>query len=67
MIIGGFSTALGTILKVFSVQQNLFWLVMVCQGFLSVSQALLGSLPPKLAAVWFGPDQVKTLTNSVRN
>lgn len=58
MLLGGLSTALGTIIKVFSIQRNLFWLVMVCQALLSASQSVLGSLPPKLAAIWFGPDQV---------
>lgn len=34
---------------------------MVCQGILSVSQTVLASLPPKLAAVWFGPNQVSVM------
>lgn len=58
MLCGGIGTAFGTILKIFSVQRDLFWLVMVCQGCLSISQSILAGLPTKLAAVWFGSNQV---------
>lgn len=58
MLIGGAGTALGTILKVFSVKTELFWLVLLCQAILAATQTLILGLPPKLAAIWFSPDQV---------
>lgn len=64
MLIGGLGTATGTILKVFSVQMDRFWLVLMCQAILAASQTLIISLPSKLAAVWFGPNQVCITTSS---
>lgn len=58
MLIGGAGTALGTILKLFSVKTDMFWLVLLCQGIVAATQTLILGLPPKLAAIWFGPSQV---------
>lgn len=58
MLIGGAGTAFGTILKVFSVRTDGFWLVLLCQGIVAATQTLILGLPPKLAAIWFGPNQV---------
>lgn len=60
MLIGGIGTAIGTILKLFSIQTDLFWLVLTCQAILAATQTLIISLPPKIAAVWFGPNQVSS-------
>lgn len=61
MLIGGAGTAFGTILKVFSVKTDRFWLVLLCQGIVAATQTLILGLPPKLAAIWFGPNQVDSL------
>lgn len=58
MLIACVGTGLGTILKVFSVRTDMFWLVLVCQAILAATQTLILGLPPKLAALWFGPNQV---------
>lgn len=58
MLIAGIGTGLATILKIFSVGTNLFWLVLLCQAILAATQTLILGLPPKLAAIWFGPNQV---------
>lgn len=52
-------TALGTIIKFFSINQNNIWAVYVGQTILSSMQVFILSLPPKIAAVWFGAKEVK--------
>ncbi|KAJ0182814.1 hypothetical protein K1T71_002183 [Dendrolimus kikuchii] len=59
-IIGSFGTCAGAWLKVFSVPQNLFWLGFTGQTVVAVSQVFILNLPPRLAAVWFGADQVSS-------
>jgi len=58
--LGSVGTVLGSWLKVFSVAPNLFWLTFVGQTLLAMSQTFILSIPARLAAVWFGPDQVST-------
>ncbi|XP_073958111.1 histamine transporter isoform X2 [Choristoneura fumiferana] len=57
-IIGSFGTCLGSWLKVFSVPQDMFWLGFLGQTVVAVSQVFILNVPPRLAAVWFGADQV---------
>ncbi|RZC37109.1 MFS 1 domain containing protein, partial [Asbolus verrucosus] len=59
-LIGGLGTALGTCIKVFSVGRDSFWIVLVGQGILSATQLLIINLPPRIAAVWFKPNEVST-------
>ena len=59
-ICGVLGTCIGAWIKVFSVQPDLFWLAFVGQSIVAASQCFILSLPAKLAAVWFGPDQVSS-------
>ncbi|KAK0180912.1 hypothetical protein PV327_003243 [Microctonus hyperodae] len=59
-LIGCFGTALGSWIKVFSVAPNRFWVTFVGHTFSAISQSFILSIPSRLAAVWFGPDQVSS-------
>ncbi|KAJ8736682.1 hypothetical protein PYW08_007338 [Mythimna loreyi] len=60
IIISSFGTCLGAWLKVFSVSQDMFWLSFVGQTVVAVAQVFMFNVPPRLAAVWFGADQVSS-------
>lgn len=62
-LFGGLGTAFGTVVKIFSVQPHLFWVAMLGQVILAVSQTVILNLPPKIASVWFGANEVKLLQN----
>ncbi|XP_026319564.1 uncharacterized MFS-type transporter C09D4.1 [Hyposmocoma kahamanoa] len=59
-IIGAFGTCAGAWLKVFSVPQDRFWLGFTGQTVVAISQVFILNVPPRLAAVWFGADQVSS-------
>ncbi|EFA11809.1 uncharacterized MFS-type transporter C09D4.1 [Tribolium castaneum] len=59
-LIGGLGTALGTSIKVFSIGRESFWIVLLGQAVVSASQLLILCLPPRIAAVWFKPNEVST-------
>ncbi|KAM3960862.1 LOW QUALITY PROTEIN: histamine transporter [Aphomia sociella] len=59
-IIGAFGTCAGAWLKVFSVPQDMFWLGFTGQTVVAISQVFILNVPPRLAAVWFGADQVSS-------
>ncbi|KAJ3627392.1 hypothetical protein MTP99_014772 [Tenebrio molitor] len=59
-LIGGLGTTLGTAIKVFSTGRDSFWLVLLGQGIVAASQLLILCLPPRIAAVWFKPNEVST-------
>ncbi|CAH0724492.1 unnamed protein product, partial [Brenthis ino] len=59
-IIGSFGTCAGAWLKVFSVPQDMFWLGFTGQTVVAISQVFILNVPPRLAAVWFGADQVSS-------
>ncbi|XP_075991825.1 histamine transporter isoform X2 [Anticarsia gemmatalis] len=59
-IIGSFGTCAGAWLKVFSVPQDMFWLGFAGQTVVAMSQVFILNVPPRLAAVWFGADQVSS-------
>lgn len=59
-IIGSFGTCAGAWLKVFSVPQDMFWLGFTGQTVVAISQVFILNIPPRLAAVWFGPNQVSS-------
>ncbi|KAK9695791.1 Major Facilitator Superfamily [Popillia japonica] len=59
-LIGVVGTAVGTWIKMFSVQPHLFMLGFAGQTVVFVSQIFILSLPPKVASVWFGPNEVST-------
>ncbi|XP_043255366.1 feline leukemia virus subgroup C receptor-related protein 2-like isoform X2 [Colletes gigas] len=57
---GTIGTTLGSWVKAFSASPNLFWLTFIGQTIVAVSQTFILSVPARLAAVWFGPDQVSS-------
>ncbi|XP_012273389.1 feline leukemia virus subgroup C receptor-related protein 2 isoform X2 [Orussus abietinus] len=59
-VAGATGTALGAWIKVFSVAPDRFWVTFLGHTFAAISQTFILSLPARLAAVWFGPDQVSS-------
>ncbi|XP_057667825.1 uncharacterized MFS-type transporter C09D4.1-like isoform X1 [Diorhabda carinulata] len=59
-LIGCIGTLLGTSLKVISIRNDLFWVVLLGQAIVSSSQLVIVCLPPKLAAIWFKASEVST-------
>uniref|UniRef100_A0A0P4W5Q3 Choline/ethanolamine transporter FLVCR1 n=2 Tax=Scylla olivacea TaxID=85551 RepID=A0A0P4W5Q3_SCYOL len=60
VLIGSFGTMVGAWIKVGSVARNRFWVTFAGQFVVAISQVFILGVPPRLAAVWFGPDQVST-------
>ncbi|CAL1687172.1 unnamed protein product [Lasius platythorax] len=60
VIFGALGTALGSWIKVFSIATDRFWITFLGQSLVAVSQTFVLSVPARLAAVWFGPDQVSS-------
>ncbi|KAI4489845.1 hypothetical protein M0804_004027 [Polistes exclamans] len=60
VILGAIGTAIGSWIKVFSVSPNLFWITFIGHTIVAISQTFVLSVPARLAAVWFGPDQVSS-------
>lgn len=58
MILGSLGTCLGAWIKVFAVEPHLFYVAFIGQSIVGASQVFVLSLPAKLAATWFGPNQV---------
>lgn len=59
-ICGACGTCIGAWVKTFSVQPDLFWLGFIGQSIVAASQVFILSLPARVAAVWFGPNQVSS-------
>ncbi|XP_060524875.1 uncharacterized MFS-type transporter C09D4.1-like [Cylas formicarius] len=59
-LFGGIGTFLAAAVKVFSVHENRFALVIIGQGIGSAAQVFVLCLPSKVAAVWFKPSEVST-------
>uniref|UniRef100_T1IXB3 Major facilitator superfamily (MFS) profile domain-containing protein n=1 Tax=Strigamia maritima TaxID=126957 RepID=T1IXB3_STRMM len=60
LLIGSLGTALGAWIKCGSVAPDRFIVTMVGQTIVAASQVFVLSIPPRLAAVWFGPKEVST-------
>ncbi|KAJ9580075.1 hypothetical protein L9F63_004267, partial [Diploptera punctata] len=60
MIMGTFVTAAGSCIKIASVGQDLFWVTFIGQTFIGMAQVFMLSVPPIIAAVWFGEKEVST-------
>ncbi|XP_015592591.1 feline leukemia virus subgroup C receptor-related protein 2 isoform X2 [Cephus cinctus] len=60
VILGALGTAVGSWIKVFSVSPDRFWVTFVGHTIVALSQTCVLSVPARLAAVWFGPDQVSS-------
>ncbi|XP_033228575.1 feline leukemia virus subgroup C receptor-related protein 2 [Belonocnema kinseyi] len=59
-ILGAVGTAAGSWIKVFSAVPDRFWVTFLGHSLVAVSQTFILSVPARLAAVWFGPDQVSS-------
>ncbi|XP_066589928.1 heme transporter FLVCR2-like [Prorops nasuta] len=59
-IFGATGTAIGSWIKVISVAPNKFWVGFVGHTIVALSQVFILSIPARLAAVWFGPDEVSS-------
>lgn len=57
---GCLGTCLGAWIKVLAIEPHLFWVAFIGQAIVATSQVFILSLPAKLAAVWFGPNQVSS-------
>ncbi|CAL4131180.1 unnamed protein product, partial [Meganyctiphanes norvegica] len=60
VLIGSCGTMVGAWIKCFSVAPDRFWVTFLGQFITAVSQIFILGIPPRLAAVWFGADQVST-------
>lgn len=60
MIGGAFGTMIGAWCKVASARPERFYMTMLGQTIVASSQVFILNLPPRLAAVWFGPSEVST-------
>ncbi|KAA0203561.1 hypothetical protein HAZT_HAZT002806 [Hyalella azteca] len=60
VVVGSLGTMLGTLVKCFSVAPDRFAVTFAGQTIVAVSQVFVLGIPPRLAAVWFGADQVST-------
>lgn len=57
---GCLGTCLGSWIKATGVHPDTFYVVFIGQAIVAASQVFILALPTKLAAVWFGPDQVSS-------
>ncbi|KAK4879449.1 hypothetical protein RN001_007595 [Aquatica leii] len=57
-IVSGIGTSIGAWIKVASVSADRFWLVIFSQAVMAVTHAPMLNMAPKIAANWFGPDEV---------
>jgi len=62
-LVGIVGTCVGAWIKVFSVDPSLFYVSFIGQSIVALAQVCILSLPARLAAVWFGPDQVSSATS----
>ncbi|CAH1800183.1 unnamed protein product [Owenia fusiformis] len=61
-ILGTGINALGAWLKCASISPDRFGVLMFAQTVCAIAQIFILGLPPRLAAVWFGPNEVSTAT-----
>lgn len=61
-LVGSTFNALGAWLKCVAVSPSKFPVIMAAQTVCGIAQVFIVSIPPRLAAVWFGPNEVSTAT-----
>ncbi|KAM3721453.1 putative MFS-type transporter C09D4.1 [Dirofilaria immitis] len=60
IILGSGGNCIGAWIKMFSTRPDAFWITFLGQTIVGFSQMFILSIPPRLAAVWFGSKQVST-------
>lgn len=60
VIMGAVGTCIGAWIKVFSIGQDRFLVTFIGQTVVAVSQTFVLSLPARVAAVWFGQNEVSS-------
>ncbi|KAK9747270.1 Major Facilitator Superfamily [Popillia japonica] len=60
VLVGMIGTTLGAWIKIFSIRPDLFWVSFMGQIVVFTFQTFILSLPPQIAAVWFGPNEIST-------
>ncbi|CAB3408684.1 unnamed protein product [Caenorhabditis bovis] len=58
IFLGAAGNCIGAWIKLLSTHPDSFWVTFVGQTIVGASQMFTLGIPPKLAAVWFGPDEV---------
>lgn len=62
ILIGQFGITLGALIKCFACDEDKFWLVLLGQVVVSLSEQFIFCVPSKIAAVWFPDEQVSIAT-----
>lgn len=60
VLLGAGGNCFGAWVKIMSTKPDRFWVTFVGQAIVGSSQMFILGVPPRLAAVWFGPEQVST-------
>ncbi|XP_078492825.1 putative MFS-type transporter C09D4.1 [Ciona intestinalis] len=63
LLLGAILNGVGAIIKIGSVSPNLFVVSFVGQTISAISEGFLLEIPPKIASVYFGPNEVSTATS----
>ncbi|KAJ8682012.1 hypothetical protein QAD02_017804, partial [Eretmocerus hayati] len=63
LIFGGFLSCLGAWIKSYAVSPDSFWLVLVGQSVVACTQVLMLPIPGRVAAKWFGSNELSTATS----
>lgn len=62
VLVGSLGTTIGSLIKCFACEPGKFYLLMVGQTLVAISQLFVLSVPPRLASIWFPDDQVSLAT-----
>ncbi len=60
VIFGALGTSVGAWIKVVGVAPDLFHVALIGQTITAMSQVFILGVPPNVAAVWFGPEEVSS-------
>ncbi|GMS99994.1 hypothetical protein PENTCL1PPCAC_22169, partial [Pristionchus entomophagus] len=60
LLLGAAGNCIGAWIKILSTSPDAFWITFIGQTIVGGSQMFTLGIPPKLAAVWFGSDEVST-------
>lgn len=63
VLLGALGNCLGAWIKCASASPHLFYVSFIGQAIVASSQVFILNVPPRLAAIWFGPTQVSTATS----